>query len=646
MLKIFLSMLLALPTVLGPLAAWADDPAPQSETIAPQSGTIAPHAGFVGGMAATVYNFTAAPRAPELMAKHFGQSDVAEVVASRSRPRQGADVNRWFDFDRDLKKYYGDDKSVRAYSQAQKDLYEALVNRENKLINTVSRAKGNAGETMMHNWYQNNGWERLNSQIGPHGIDGLYVKRSPNGQIVDFMVAESKTGFSALGQTNSGRQMSRNWSLQKILALRGKVDQELQTALGKGDRATVSRCLSELTDLDRIENLHRQGRGRETLHKITLANESGRPVLRMEFYKLKYVSDTEVIPVQRLTKNGTPSRLEVPLDARDPSKLTKTQRAALNGYFGGLEKELTNQGVPAKMAKAAVNRFKGDLARGQVRLTATAQNYETAAMRSILDHLRKNSDLDPNVTAALGKVEKNALRGLPHAFSYRQAAAVGALAGGLMAMGAEFMETGRIGWGSGGAALIGGAVSVGNAAVERYLAIGIDRLSKTNTFQKIGSTGIAKGLRFGRFAKAGGFITMVATTVAYGGYQYASGNITGEQFFVASAEGVAVAVAASVAGAKVGAMVGTAVLPGVGSAVGVAVGAAVGTAYYLTKDVIVARIQRQHNIEMQLANAKLRDRQARENDERNIIRLLNSVTSKKAYAKDCLDKFFIALKSY
>ncbi|MDR2368447.1 MAG: hypothetical protein LBF58_10150 [Deltaproteobacteria bacterium] len=629
MKKINFLILFAFLACLIPSTVWADNPAPQYE----KSTT---GIGYVGGLGTTIYNFTAAPRAPEIMAKHFGSSDISDLVTSKGYPSRRGDNNKWFNYDQDLKKYYGDDRSVRSYSQAQKDLYLALLNQENKLRNVVSQAKGNAGESMMHNWYGNNGWERLNSKTGPHGFDGLYVKRNANGQIIDFMVAESKTGFSSLGQTNAGRQMSRNWSRQKIHALRGNITQELQMARQNGDRTTVSRCLSELKDLDRIDKLHQQGRGRETLHKITLENNSGRPVLRMEFYKLKYVSDTEVVPQQRLTKKGNPSYLEVPLDA-DPSKLTKTQKTAINGYYDGLQQELVKQGIPEKTAQTTINKLKTDFQKGKIKGPLNGQSYESKIFDNILDNLRKNAGKDPQVAAAMKRLEREGLPGVPHAFSYRRAAAVGALTSGVLAMGFEFWQTGRISWASGREALTGGAIAGATAISERYMAIGINRVLSSV------SGGMASKINFARFTKIGGAVPAAAVMIGISGVRLMQGKITASEFAVESATSVAI-LASSMALAKIGGAVGSFVMPGIGTAVGSAVGVVAGFVILPAYQYVKGQINEQRNAKLQLIEADIRDRQAREKSQQKIEDLIFSAKANKQLSKQELDKVLAVLR--
>ncbi|MEO2068212.1 MAG: hypothetical protein ABGX27_01710 [Desulfurobacteriaceae bacterium] len=68
----------------------------------------------------------------------------------------------------------------------------------------------------MDKYYKLGGWEKLPGEVGRNGIDGLYIKRSNKGKIIDVLIAESKYNKSQLGNTLCGKQMSKSWILCKI----------------------------------------------------------------------------------------------------------------------------------------------------------------------------------------------------------------------------------------------------------------------------------------------------------------------------------------------------------------------------------------------------------------------------------------------
>ena len=88
----------------------------------------------------------------------------------------------------------------------------------NLTLTQANHYVGQIGEKVMHRMFESGGWERLQSQLGRQGIDGLFVKRR-RGQIVDILVIESKFNTSSLQPTLHGMQMSVNWVQQNIRRL-------------------------------------------------------------------------------------------------------------------------------------------------------------------------------------------------------------------------------------------------------------------------------------------------------------------------------------------------------------------------------------------------------------------------------------------
>jgi len=50
----------------------------------------------------------------------------------------------------------------------------------------INKIKGNISEKLMDWYFQNTGWEKLEGEVGCNGIDGLYVKRDKDGNIISF----------------------------------------------------------------------------------------------------------------------------------------------------------------------------------------------------------------------------------------------------------------------------------------------------------------------------------------------------------------------------------------------------------------------------------------------------------------------------
>lgn len=87
-------------------------------------------------------------------------------------------------------------------------------------VQQLNQAVGQVTEDLMHASYKTSGWNRLDSIVrGNKGIDGLYIKRNKDGVIKDVLIGESKYGGSQLGDTQHGKQMSKNWIQNNVKEL-------------------------------------------------------------------------------------------------------------------------------------------------------------------------------------------------------------------------------------------------------------------------------------------------------------------------------------------------------------------------------------------------------------------------------------------
>lgn len=97
---------------------------------------------------------------------------------------------------------------------------------DSKIQGRLNIVNGASTECVMHQFYTQSGWTRIEGQIGRNGIDGLYYKRN-NGQIKEVLVAESKWNKSRLGLSGQGKtvkQMSQEWILKTLDKLVKKMD--------------------------------------------------------------------------------------------------------------------------------------------------------------------------------------------------------------------------------------------------------------------------------------------------------------------------------------------------------------------------------------------------------------------------------------
>ena len=85
----------------------------------------------------------------------------------------------------------------------------------------INHRIGGISENIMNKYFKSMGWSKIEGEIGRNGIDGIFIKRKA-GLIIDIMVVESKYNKSTLGNTNHGRQMSKQWLSKKIDTLEKK----------------------------------------------------------------------------------------------------------------------------------------------------------------------------------------------------------------------------------------------------------------------------------------------------------------------------------------------------------------------------------------------------------------------------------------
>ena len=87
---------------------------------------------------------------------------------------------------------------------------------DNQIQGRLNIINGYSAECVMHKFYTNSGWIKIEGEVGRNGIDGLYYKKK-NGVIKEVLVAESKWNKSRLGRSGKNkqvRQMSQEWVLK------------------------------------------------------------------------------------------------------------------------------------------------------------------------------------------------------------------------------------------------------------------------------------------------------------------------------------------------------------------------------------------------------------------------------------------------
>jgi hypothetical protein len=91
----------------------------------------------------------------------------------------------------------------------------------NQIQSRLNIVNGYSTECVMHKFYTDAGWTRIDGEIGRNGIDGLYYKKK-NGVIREVLVAEGKWNKSTLGWSGKNKlvhQMSQEWVLRTLKRL-------------------------------------------------------------------------------------------------------------------------------------------------------------------------------------------------------------------------------------------------------------------------------------------------------------------------------------------------------------------------------------------------------------------------------------------
>jgi hypothetical protein len=89
---------------------------------------------------------------------------------------------------------------------------------DSKIQGRLNIVNGASAECVMHRFYADSGWIRIEGEVGRNGIDGLYYKKR-NGVIREVLVAESKWNKASLGRSGKHKlikQMSQQWVLHTL----------------------------------------------------------------------------------------------------------------------------------------------------------------------------------------------------------------------------------------------------------------------------------------------------------------------------------------------------------------------------------------------------------------------------------------------
>lgn len=108
-------------------------------------------------------------------------------------------------------------------------------------IQNLNKIVGDAGEELMDYFYKRAGYKKIPSQVGPHGVDGVYAKKT--GGVWKTVISEAKTDSSRLINTKAGVQMSPEKIASDLYKKELSLRRELQAKPGS---RLVQRRLAEI----------------------------------------------------------------------------------------------------------------------------------------------------------------------------------------------------------------------------------------------------------------------------------------------------------------------------------------------------------------------------------------------------------------
>ena len=192
----------------------------------------------------------------------------------------------------------------------------ATILNDSKIQGRLNIVNGYSSECMMHQFYADSGWVKIEGEVGRNGIDGLYYKIE-NGLIKEVLVAESKWNTSRLGRSGKNKlikQMSKAWILRTM------------------NKLQKYKSLREYQD---IQKFIKYDQYRARLFKVKPIGEES---IRIDIYSLKnkgeYSFDTFVV------RNLVPINLSAPKNSFEKSMVEayNTCRAeALYKFFPTLK---------------------------------------------------------------------------------------------------------------------------------------------------------------------------------------------------------------------------------------------------------------------------------------------------------------------
>ncbi|GAB6065073.1 hypothetical protein JCM9492_01650 [Aquifex pyrophilus] len=148
-------------------------------------------------------------------------------------------------------------------------------------VNT-KQVSGEITERFIHKILSSEGWEQIEAKYSSgKGIDLLYVKRGPRGEIKEVLVVESKYNTSTLGRASYGKQMSKEWILGSLDKKLEEIEKEIKTTKDPYRKRELEKLKKDLT---KVKKLIQENRYRARIYKLEKLSEN------------RYVLKRKIIP--------------------------------------------------------------------------------------------------------------------------------------------------------------------------------------------------------------------------------------------------------------------------------------------------------------------------------------------------------------
>lgn len=198
------------------------------------------------------YPSTASPTIIQntLFKEQFGAATPARAIqAMRGTANADAIISSrsWQKYGQGVVSIFGNGEEANRLIQHRENQVRLAAKANNVAFTKALHIKGDLSEILMDEFYEKDGWEKLDGKRGRQGFDGLYVKRHPNGRIKEWMPVDAKSGSAKLGNTKRGRQLSPEWikgNIDDIIAL-AEADYTKNPTPGNKARLNDLKSLSE-----------------------------------------------------------------------------------------------------------------------------------------------------------------------------------------------------------------------------------------------------------------------------------------------------------------------------------------------------------------------------------------------------------------